>query len=313
MLEFLFNLQLFADGDGGDSSAPEGVADAGDEIPSSIPARAREIYKKAMGKTKAPDRPVKVEEEPKAEVETATEEKTHTSYRDLIKSDDYKDEHEAYMKEVIADRLKKYKGIEQTSAKQSELLSLVAQKYGLNPGADNYMEALEKAIGDDDSYYESYAMEHDMSPQEARKIVSLERKVAEQERQQQIALQEAENRRINQIIISNAEKCKQQFPQFDLDTEWKNPDFIRLAAATNWDITATYKTIHWNDIVPQAIKLASQTATNQTANAVKANKSRPVENGLGASSPATLQKPDYSKMNLDEIREQAARWRRGEK
>lgn len=308
----LFTLQLFADGagDGGAGDGAPAAETSGEEIPSSIPERAREIYKKSIARRRpenAQSGNTAAETEGKPESEPK---QNHIAYKDLIKSDEYKAEHEQYMKDTLNDRLKRYKGIEATNARQNELLTMVAAKYGLDASSEGFLDDLGKSIEADDSYYEKYAMEHDMSPQEARKLVTLERKVAENERQQRLAAQQAEAQRQNQIILANAQKCKQIFPQFDLDTEWQNPQFVQLAKATNWDLTAAYRTVHWGEIVPQAIQYAQTTAQNAAANAVKANKSRPAENGLGSAAPTTPATTDYSRMNLQQIREQAAKWRR---
>ena len=96
------NLQLFGDGgDGGDggSTGPvgeSGVEKSGDRVPAFIPEKAKKYYQKAMAKTtaSAPVSPTPSEPVQTTNESGATE---RPSYEDLIKSDDYKEEHKAYM------------------------------------------------------------------------------------------------------------------------------------------------------------------------------------------------------------------------
>lgn len=311
MLEKLrLNLQLFGEGgDGGDggSTSPVGEnegGNSGENIPASIPEKAKKYYQKALEKHKPTNAPDKAQ--PTNEPTSTTEK---IPYADLIKSDDYKEEHKAYMDKTIGDRLKKYKGMEESLGKHKELLDIVASKYGVNPDDENYLQVLQQKIDEDDSYYENYAMEHDMSTEEARKIVSMERKVAradaekkEQEKQEQL-------RQHIMLLRQNAEKTKAQFPEFDLDTEMQDEKFRRLCAVNNGDTTAAYMACHWNDVITNQVQRASQRIQSQTAQAVASNKARPIENGLSSSAPSVVQQ-DFSKMNLQQLRQYAEEQRR---
>ena len=138
--KLLLNLQLFAEGgDGGDggSAAPtgdNGIENSGEKIPASIPEKAKKYYQKAMEKTNAnKPKSAPIDSDPVQSTNEPTTTTEKIPYADLIKSDDYKEEHKAYMDKTISDRLKKYKGIEETSGKQKAILDVVASKYGVNP------------------------------------------------------------------------------------------------------------------------------------------------------------------------------------
>lgn len=302
------NLQLFGEGgDGGDggSANPNGegsVETSGEKIPASIPEKAHKYYKKAMAKTNT-SKPSEVQptNEPKA-----TE---RLSYSDLIKSDDYKEEHKAYMEKTIGDRLKKYKGMEEENARTRELLSIVANKYGVNPDDENFLETLNEKIEADDSYYENYAMEHDISTEEARKIVTMERKVAQIEAQKQEEAKQEQMRQQIMLLRQNAEKTKARFPDFDLDTEMQDEKFRRLCAVNNGDTTSAYMACHWNEILPAQVQLATRQVQSQTAKAVAANKARPTENGLSSTAPSVVQQ-NFKGMSLGELRAYADEQRR---
>lgn len=320
MLEkLLLNLQLFADGggdggDGGSAAASVGEAlgsnDSGeDRIEASIPEKAKKYYQKAKEKHSGSTTDVSKSNDDNGQATNDHSTTDKLSYQDMIKSDEYKAEHKAYMDKAIGDRLKKYKGIEEDLGKHKALLDTVAFKYGVNPEDENFIDVLREKIDADDSYYETYAMEHDISPEEARNVVTMQRKAeaydahqAEMERQEQARQQ-------IMLLRQNAKKTKAQFPQFDLDAEMQDEKFRKLCAATNGDTNAAYITCHYKEIISNAVQMASNKIKEQTAQAVASNQARPVENGLSSQAPSVVQQ-DFSKMNLQQIRKQAEEWRR---
>lgn len=309
MNEFLLNLQLFGEGgeggDGGSSSSMgenAGGLSGEKEIPASIPEKAHKYWKKATEKN-APStsEAVQTTSEPKA-----TEK---MSYADLIKSDDYKDEHKAYMDKTIGDRLKKYKGLEEDYGKAKSTLEIVANKYGVNPNDENFLEVLNQKIEADDSYYENYAMEHDISTDEARRIVTMERRLAQAEAEKQAQAKQEQARQQLMLLHQNAEKTKAQFPNFNLEAEMQNEKFRRLCAVNNGDTTSAYMACHWNEIIPATMQMTARQAQEQTAKAIASNKSRPIENGLSSTAPSVVE-TNFKGMSLAEIRAYADEQRR---
>ena len=320
MLEkLLLNLQLFADGggdggDGGSASASVGEA-LGQEHSgenkefASIPEKARKYYQKAMEKTKGSTTEVKANADDN--VQTTNEQTTteDLSYADLIKSDKYKEEHEAYLKKTINERLKKYKGIEENLGKHKAMLDTVALKYGVNPEDENFLDTLAQKIEEDDSYYEQYAMEHDIDTQEARKIVTMERKAAQFDAQKEQMEKQEQMRQHIMVLRQNAEKTKAQFPSFDLETEMQDERFRRLCAANNGDTTAAFMACHYNEIISNTVQMASRQIKNQTAQAVASNQARPIENGISSQAPSVVQN-DFRNMKLADLRKYAEEQRR---
>ena len=317
--DLLLNLQLFADGggdggDGGSASASVGETLGKDEsgekeIPASIPEKAKKYYQKAMEKHPGSTTNATAQNSDKGQATNDQGTTEKLSYQDLIKSDEYKEDHEAFMKKTIGDRLKKYKGIEEDLGKHKAILDTVAYKYGINPDDENFLETLTQKIEADDSYYENYAMEHDITPEEARRIVTMERKAAQFDAQKEAEAKQEQMRQQIMILRQNAEKTKKQFPQFDLDAEMQDERFRRLCAANNGDTTAAYMACHWNEILPATVQMASKQIQTQTAQAVASNKSRPIENGISSTAPSVVQQ-DFRNMNLQDIRKYAEEQRR---
>ena len=315
----LLNLQLFADGggdggDGGSASASVGEAlgkkEPGDNnIPASIPEKAKKYYQKAMEKHSGSTTNANTQNTDNGQPTNDQSATEKLSYKDLIKSDEYKEDHKAYIENVIGDRLKKYKGIEEDLGKHKAILDTVAYKYGVNPEDENFLDVLSQKIEADDSYYENYAVEHDIDTETARKIVTAERIMARQEKQEQEQARQEQMRQHLIVLHQNAEKTKAQFPQFDLETEMQDEKFRRLCAANNGDTTAAFMACHYNEIISNTVHMASKKIQEQTAQAVASNKARPIENGLSSSAPSVVQH-DFRNMNLQEIRKFAEEERR---
>lgn len=299
------DLQFFADGaeggDGGDGGVAEGVAEQGEEIPAVIPERAKKMYADAVKANKA--------QKPDAEGTQPTDQPKHIPFTDLIKSDEYKEEHKAYMDKTISDRLKKYKGIEEQNGQMSETLAKIAVKYGIDTDSDGYLEALAKAVDDDDSYIESYAYEHDLSTDEAKKSLEMQRRLKALEEEKQMREQQAAQQEQINLLLQSAEKTKQVYPEFDLDVEMQNEKFRNLCAVTQGDTLAAYRAIHFDELSRRQGLQTAQIATQQIANSVAANKSRPIENGLSSQASA-ITETDFKHMNLQQLRAYAAEQRR---
>lgn len=312
--KLLLNLQLFGEGgEGGDGGSAnpngEGLVDNSgeDKVLASIPEKAKKYYKMAQEK-QGQAKPTASVQQP----QTTIEDKPTTEkipYADLIKSDEYKEAHKEYMDKTIGDRLKKYKGIEESLGKQKELLDIVANKYGVNPDDENFLGVLQEKIEADDSYYESYAMEHDITTDQARQIVTMQRQIDRNDAERKEAELERQRQQHLMTLHQNAEKTKAQFPNFDLNTAMQNERFRHICAATNGDTTAAYMACNWNEILPAQVQMATRQVQQQTAQTVASNLSRPKENGT-SSTPSTVVEPTFKGMSLDDIRAYANEQRR---
>ncbi len=323
MKDLRWNLQLFAEGDGG-SGGDAGTADgAGTEnsgessIPAFIPEKARGTYLKAMDKVKSRQPQPSEEQEPVQKEEPATETPSRLSYTELIKSDEYKAEHQAYMDKAIGDRLKKYKGMEEQNTQMRNALDIVAGKYGLDASSASFLDDLTKQIQADDSYYEAYASQHDMSTAEAKRMLDMERRIQNMEAQRENAEKQERERQQMAALQKNAEATKAQFPGFNFEKEMQDPRFRNLVIATRGDTTAAYMACHYNDVIKSAGQVsqqmaqqAAQQAAMQTSNAIAANRSRPQENGISGNAATQQTGKSFRGMNLEEIRAYAETQRR---
>ena len=288
----MLNLQLFAEGAGG---AGAGAGDGGTAQGQGVMAGAASQQTGATA--------------PAAEVQTSTVATPDLAaeFRDLIKGK-YKAEYDAIMQDTIQKRLK---GSKETVEKFNALaptLETLSKKYGVDA---NDIAALNKAIDEDDSYFEQDALEMGMTVEQYKEFRNMKRENAELRKQ----MQEQENqKKANQLYatwMNQAEEMKSVYPSFDMNAEMQNPKFIDLLRS-NIDVRTAYEVLHKDEILPAALSFTAKTVESKLAKRIAANGSRPAENGMSSGSPAVV-KSDVSQLTKAERQEYIRRAQRGEK
>ena len=324
-LQFDLDIQMFADGGDGGASADGGSGGIGAEVsdggflPQNAPSRAKEIQKKMLAKkaqtvdtvrentstkqtTNTIDKP---NEELKTESETPAAAKK--TYKELIESEDYRDDHARYMQKTVNDRMKKHNA---DIGEANEILSLMGRKYGLDPSSETFRKDLTNALNSDDSVYEKYAEEHDVPLEEAKKMVGLQQQLERVRKEAEAHREQEERNRIINALRDKGAETKAQYPDFDLDREMQNPRFMRMVAALGGDTTQAYEAINHKVLLARAEQRAASEAQNKVANSVRANLSRPLDSNISNSSTTTPAAPDFRSMNKQQIDEWAASQRR---
>lgn len=321
MLKYKFDLQTFAEGgDGGaageGNGVATGVADHGDDIqiPSFIPEKKKDLYLRTVKKTRSASEQKVSEAHPQApaaEAPTATPktEKKQT-FAELVESEDFKAEREAYMHDAFKRRFKSYEGMEAENAAAKELLASMAEKYNVSQDSKTFMEDLRKAMNSDESAkkVEAYMKLHDVDEDEARRVVEMESTLAEKARTERIQAQvemqmqerKAQEDRMN-ALKDSAAKTKEKYPEFDLASEMKNEQFIRMLAATGGNTTMAYVATHHEELMSSTARKAADDASLQIANAVAANKKRPSEGAMG-NAPSSVAEINLKNLSKEERR-----------
>jgi len=307
----LVDLQLFADGTGGGTGA-EGTT--------GVNATAA-VSQSGVNKGKSDslsDIKYGIQEndaeETNPEAQVADVQKTddanntpdlNAEFEELINGK-YKDQYGAKMQDTIQKRLKSTKeGAEKYEA-LAPTLEILAKKYGVDP---TDVKALNKAIEDDDSYFEADAMERGMSVAEFKNVRKIEKENAEFHRMEQ----ERRNKEAFFKKLSawdeQGKRLKTVYPSFDLKTELKNQRFAELINVPGLSLRDAYELIHRDEIMTAGMQYAQQVAEQKLVNNIRANGARPVENGNSAQS-ASLVKSDVSQLSnadMDEINRRVAR------
>jgi hypothetical protein len=247
------------------------------------------------------------EKAPAAEViETPTEDR-NAKFEALIKGE-YKDLYDARVQDTVQKRLKSSKETVERYEALAPTLEALGKKYGVDPSD---IKALNKAIEDDDSYYEQEALEKGMSVEQLKEVRKMEKENAELKK-----MMEEQNRRDNANKLyakwmSEAESTKQIYPSFDLETEMQNLKFQELLRS-NIDVRTAYEVIHKDDIIAGAMQFTAKKVEQNLTNKIIAQGARPAENG-NSSQGASVTKSDVSTLTKADRAEIARRVARGEK
>ena len=310
-------LNLFEGEGGGASGASaagtgEGTASQGDNTISANTQRKSGAYANVLfGKQEAAEEPAQTEA---AAQNTQTEtvvtsdalEAKQKAFDDLIKGE-YKDIYTQRTQEMINRRFKETKGLQDQVSKSQPVIDMLMSKYKVE---NNDLDALTKAIENDDAYWSEAADEAGMSVSQYKEFQKLQRENKELMEEQRQREGEARANAQVQAWYQQGEALKQTFPNFNLETESQNPEFIRLLQS-GLPVEHAYKVIHMDEIVTDAMRTTAAAAEKRVVQNVRAKGSRPPENGTIAQSAFTI-KDDVSKLTKEDRAEAVRRARMGE-
>lgn len=297
------NLQLFADGGAGDGGTGDG-GQSGVQTGVSLPASKGD---------KNPLSGVRYGIQDDAGAQDAGVQQVQTedraaAFEKLIKGE-YKDLYDARVQDTIQKRLRSTKEIVDRYNAVTPTLDILSKKYGVDYTKD--IEAFNRAIEDDPSYFEDEALEKGLTVEQLKSIRKMESENAELKRQMQERQQrEYADRRYSQWM-NESEQLKTVYPSFDLETELHNPRFLDLIN-NHVDVRTAYEVLHKDEIIPAAMQFTAQQVEKKLTNKIRSQGARPAENGLNLQS-ASVVKSDVSQLSREDRAEIIRRVARGEK
>lgn len=304
ILSPFFDIQLFAEGAGGGT----GGGDAGG-TPAAGQNSAAVAQPQTQGVKGNPLAGVqygKQEEAPAAAEQINTDDRT-ARFEELIKGE-FKDLYDQRMQDTIQRRLKGNEATVQKYNALAPVLDLLAGKYGVD--AEN-IEALSKAIEDDETFYEDEALEKGLTVEQVKAIRKMERE-NEQLRAEMSAQRNRQQANAQYAAwMQQAEQVKSIYPSFDLAAEIQNEQFRNLLTS-HVPVQTAYEVIHKDEIIPAAMRFTAQKVTEKVANSVMAGQRRPTESAM-ASTNAVQRKSDVSQLTRADREEIDRRVARGEK
>ena len=304
----LLNLQLFAEGGTAGGDGGTGAEGAKGETVTAAMSQKKGAKTNPLADVQYGVQPTETTaEETTPAAKVVQTEDRNAKFEELIKGE-YKDLYDARVQDTIQKRLK---GSKETVDKYNALtptLEMLAKKYGVNASDIN---ALNKAIEEDDSYYEEEALEKGISVEQLKEIRKMERENADLKRQMEEQTRKDRAAQQYSAWMKQAEEAKRTYPSLDLNTEAKNPQFLRLLNA-GVDVGSAYAVVHKDEIIPAAMQYTAKTVEQKIANKIIANGARPVENG-NSSQSAVSTKSDVSQLTKADRAEINRRVARGEK
>ena len=103
---------------------------------------------------------------------------------------------------------------------------------------------------------------------------------------------------------------KGKYPQFDLQLEAQNDQFVRMLRS-GVPMEHAYRVMHMDEILGDSVRAMAQQTEQRVVNNVRARGSRPAENGTSSQGAFTY-KDDVSKLTRKDRAEIAKRVARGE-
>jgi len=302
-------LQFFADGGatggdagGGDGAAATGAqtADAGRSLEDmGVPKEKAEQFRARRAK-RQPPAVVTETQQPARETPETAETATATAPTDEWETFFQNPDHQQRLQTMMAERGKAAtKAREQADAqsqKMEPLLDLLGRRYDIKTKDGQYdVDAIVAAATGDDAFFEDRALEKGESVSEAkdawRKEYDADLK-ARREREEQL-------RQHFFSMQSQAEKLKEQFPDFDLGRELENPDFFKLTSPeVGTSVENAFYAIHHGDIMQQHAEAIARRAKADAAASIRSG-IRPRENGASAAT-APMAAPDLKKMTHEQ-------------
>ena len=229
------------------------------------------------------------------------------AFQDLIEGE-YKDQYTEAFQKAFNRRFKETKGMEDSLAAQKPIIDILMQRYKVEGGD---MAKLQKAIEEDNSYWEQAADEAGLTVEQYKAMQKLERENAELKaiRQRQAGEQQAQAQ-LNQWM-REAEGVKEIYPNFDFRAEIGNKEFQGLLKA-GIPVQKAFELVHMDEIREATARSAAQTASQQMQAKIKSKASRPSENGTSSQS-AVVVKSDVHSLSRADRAEVIRRAQRGEK
>lgn len=299
-LNLSLNLQLFAEGSGDGGTGAEGTTG----VSASSPGLQTKGEKNPLSNVK-----YGIQEDVQtanAQVDDVVVDR-NAEFEKLIKGE-YKDLYDARVQDTIQKRLKSSKETVDKYNALTPTLDILSRKYGVDASD---VDALNKAIEEDDSYFEDEALEKGITVEQLKSIRKMERENAELKRQMQEQSIRENADRIYADWMEQSEALKNVYPGFDLNAELQNPRFVDLLKS-NVDVRTAYEVLHKDEIIPAAMQFTAKQVEQKLTNKIIAGGARPVENGINSQSSAVV-KSDVSQLSKEDRAEIARRVARGER
>lgn len=315
-IPLLLNLQLFADGGGaaGNGTGAEGatgVTETAAVSQKGVKANPLANVKYGIQAEEAPAQAADVQTTKTTDGDGNTTQTVDrkAEFDKLIKGE-YKDLYDSDVQNILSKRLANLKPKVDKYEALFPTLEMLAKKYGVSDASD--IEALNKAIEEDDSYYEEEAMKKGVSVEQLKEIRKMEKENATLRKQMQEQNMRENAEKLYAKWMEQAKATQNVYPSFDLRTEMQNPKFVDLLKAPGVDVRTAYEVMHKDEIIPAAMQFTAKTVEKKLTDKIIANGARPNENGISSQS-ASVVKSDVSKLSKADINEVIRRVAQGEK
>lgn len=286
ILKNLFNLQLFADGDGqaAAESTSEAVSVDSGENTSSLAAAENNV------ETQKP------------------------TFDEMIKGE-YKQDFDNRVQKIINQRFKDHKPLADYKKNSERLMTFLGERFGKT--ADDF-DGILNAMRYDENYIENQAMKEGTSSDEMRQRLKFQYEKDDLARENAELKRQIDERNNAETEAANREKfnadikaVQNVYSDFKIENEMNNPDFVDLLRR-GVPMQAAYEVVNRDKILSNAMHYTAQKVSEQVTNNIKARGARPTENGVSSQAASSV-KTDVSNLTIKELADIHRRVARGEK
>lgn len=226
------------------------------------------------------------------------------TFRDMIKGE-YKDLYDAEVQKIVKNRLKGMGDLQKQVSDQQEIIDRMNAKYGTSD-----LKALGEAIDHDESLWEQAADAAGMTTEQYIQFQNLERQNNQLMRAEEERVRREKTQKQVNAWLQESATLKEQFPEFDLETEMGNERFQAMLRS-GVPVDQAYKVMHFDELQNRTAQAVAQTTEQAVTANIKAKGSRPTENGLQSQSAFSTH-TDVSKLTKQDRADIARRASRGE-
>lgn len=282
--------------------APDSGATGGETAPVAG-ERAAEVVYGVQPDTAESGQPEAGAEPEKAE-ETKRDKKAE--WRKLIEGD-YKDEFQNHVQGIINKRFRDTKSLQEQNAALGELAVKLADRYGVDP---RDLKGLSEAIDGDKGFLRDQADKAGLTVDQYRESREMRR---ENEYYRRLRQEQEEQARAQEIQAQWQEQeraLKEVYPNFDLNNELNDPNFVNLLKS-GIPMEKAYQVTHYDELMGGALKYAVDKTKAQVADNIRARGMRPLEGAVNGAAAAVTVKSDVRKLTKQDREEIARQVMRG--
>ncbi len=347
-------LQIFAEGDGsgasgapaagsvsvasdtgtagaaGETAAQSTQTDAGQArearlrelgVPESVLARRRKAAgsrPEELGAAPAAERQPAPEPQPAPDPAARPDITKDEDWKELLKDPHFNDR----VQQMVRDRLRSEGKAKDTLEALAPVLQKLAADKGVSIDTSNMAAfdpaAFQKAMERDDSYWQQKAADLGVTEDVAKQLTELQEFQQQAEAKEQEDAARLEFQQHMMKLQEQAMELRQIVPDFDLNRELENEDFVRMTSPmAGLTVQQAYYAVHHDELMAAMGQAAVNQAQQRLANAIRANQTRPQESGadgMQAAPPPVRRYSELTKAERETVKQRIRRAAaRGEK
>lgn len=239
-----------------------------------------------------------------------TPEDLRAKYDEFMKDDKMREFANQDTQKIINRRFRENKTLQETIDKQSGVMERLIQKFGVEDP-----DELCKAIDNDNAFWEAAAVDAGMDVETFKKLRIAQREAEAGRKFREGIERQRQAQEQYSRWVDEANELKAIYPEFDLETELKNPDFRKIIGQPNQQYAISmkqaYEIIHHDEIINGIRQTTADETQKRVVDNVRSRGTRPVEGAVHSQSGVVV-KSDVTKLTKEDRAEIAKRVLRGE-